>query len=192
MKKNMWIAGLAVGATAMAASADFYSVDLNGQSNTSGVIGDHTFALGDVASVDSISMTLATTWGGDFEIFLTASNGTVYTIMNDNAATSGSTNFDMGVVAGNGALSNVATYNFVASGGSAWVAPHSAGGTYNSNQYPAGGFAAGNWRIFVNDDAGGDVSSVGNFTMHYTLVPAPGAFALLGLGGLAATRRRRA
>lgn len=39
-------------------------------------------------------------------------------------------------------------------------------------------------------DSWGTTSVAGNF-LAYTIVPAPGAFALLGLGGLAAARRRR-
>jgi MYXO-CTERM domain-containing protein len=194
MKKTL-IAGLALGAVAMTASAENYSFDLNGQSDTSGIIGDHDFGLGAVASVESISLNLATTWGGDFEITLTASDGSSYEFMNDNQNGGSSTNYDLGQVAGDGTLANVATYVFVASGGGSWdpgATGFAGAGTYNANAFPAGGFAAGTWNILVNDDAGGDISSVGNFTMNYTAVPAPGALALLGLGGLAVTRRRRA
>jgi MYXO-CTERM domain-containing protein len=55
---------------------------------------------------------------------------------------------------------------------------------------PGGGFGIGtNW---VGIDALGNGRSEMAFRLDGTVVPAPGAFALLGLGGLAAARRRRA
>lgn len=48
--------------------------------------------------------------------------------------------------------------------------------------------------VFTFDGASSDTGNnrLDNVTINGTLVPAPGAFALLGLGGLAAARRRRA
>ncbi|HED54817.1 MAG TPA: PEP-CTERM sorting domain-containing protein [Phycisphaerales bacterium] len=51
--------------------------------------------------------------------------------------------------------------------------------------------AAGNWSIFITDNAGGDTGTVETISLEFTAVPAPASLALLGLGGLAATRRRR-
>jgi len=51
--------------------------------------------------------------------------------------------------------------------------------------------AAGNWSIFITDNAGGDTGTVETLSLEFAPVPAPASLALLGLGGLAATRRRR-
>lgn len=46
------------------------------------------------------------------------------------------------------------------------------------------------WEGFVDNAGAGDAILNGNISFQY-VVPAPGAFAVLGLGGLVATRRRR-
>jgi subtilisin-like proprotein convertase family protein len=48
----------------------------------------------------------------------------------------------------------------------------------------------GLWSLRVYDGAAGDVGSLGNFTIGFFNVPAPGALALLGLAGLVGRRRR--
>lgn len=50
--------------------------------------------------------------------------------------------------------------------------------------------SAGMWTIIAQDTAGGDTGTIDRIVLH--TVPTPGAMALLGLGGLVATRRRRA
>lgn len=50
--------------------------------------------------------------------------------------------------------------------------------------------SAGSWTLYVGDSAGGDFGILDGFTLQ--ILPAPGALALLGLAGLAGTRRRRA
>ena len=49
----------------------------------------------------------------------------------------------------------------------------------------------GEWSLFISDRAGGDVGTVRGWSITFNNVPAPGALALLGLGGLVAGRRRR-
>jgi hypothetical protein len=54
----------------------------------------------------------------------------------------------------------------------------------------------GDWNMgtFIGSDTGGDVVSVASGEMYFiveTAIPAPGAFALLGLAGMAGRRRRR-
>ena len=49
------------------------------------------------------------------------------------------------------------------------------------------GSGAGNLLLLFNTFAGADIKVM----YEYELIPAPGALALLGLGGLVATRRRR-
>jgi len=50
---------------------------------------------------------------------------------------------------------------------------------------------AGAWSLVIYDWAGGDAGSLGSWTLNYTPIPAPGAFALLGVGALLGARRRR-
>ncbi|MCW5766284.1 MAG: hypothetical protein KIT68_09950 [Phycisphaeraceae bacterium] len=50
--------------------------------------------------------------------------------------------------------------------------------------------ATGTWTLFVRDLGSGDTGEILSWSV--TILPTPGAAALLGIGGLAATRRRRA
>ena len=47
------------------------------------------------------------------------------------------------------------------------------------------------WRLYVSDNAGGDLGTLMAWSMSITQVPAPSALALLGLAGFAGRRRRR-
>lgn len=53
-----------------------------------------------------------------------------------------------------------------------------------------GADGTGTWTVFITDREGGDTGDI--LSASVTLIPTPGAAALLGLGGLAAARRRRA
>ncbi len=188
MKKKVMLAAIAATMFAGSAFADIYSNDLNvdWDTSTTGEVATDTFNLGAIDSIDSISLDLSHTWASDFEIFLTAPDATVYTLMMDQGSLS-----DLGI-AGTGFLDDVATYTFVESGGdNTWGEfPLNPAGTYDALIWGGGAHAAGEWFLSINDDAGGDGGAVGTFTVNYT-VPAPGAFALLGLGGFAFIRRRR-
>lgn len=49
------------------------------------------------------------------------------------------------------------------------------------------------YRIYIGDDTGAQVDGfdAGEVTLHFRAVPAPGALALMGMGGLALSRRKR-
>ena len=49
----------------------------------------------------------------------------------------------------------------------------------------------GDWTLTITDSAGGDTGVLRGWGFGVTNVPAPGALALMGLGGLVAARRRR-
>lgn len=53
-----------------------------------------------------------------------------------------------------------------------------------------GASLAGTWTLSISDNAGLDTGALGGWTLSAT-VPTPSSMALLGLGGLVATRRRR-
>jgi subtilisin-like proprotein convertase family protein len=190
------IATAAVAAVSLAtvASADVFSNDYNIEwpTDQTGEILSAPISLPGVATIDSISLDIAHTWGNDLLITLTSPTGDVFDLMNDEVDQGGSGNFDMGLIAADGSLANVATYNFVEAGGlDVWddtsgVAP---GGTYNANSWASTGWDAGDWTLSVSDLVGGDGGAIGNVTIMYT-IPAPGALALLGLAGLAGRRRR--
>lgn len=54
-----------------------------------------------------------------------------------------------------------------------------------------GTMKAGTWTLTITDNAGGDTGMLRGWSITMNNVPAPGAAALLGLGGLLAARRRR-
>lgn len=69
-------------------------------------------------------------------------------------------------------------------------------GMMTHNWYSAqelGDYAA-TYRVFIADDQGAQVTSIGQttITLNFRAVPAPSSLALLGVGSLVATRRRRA
>lgn len=64
-------------------------------------------------------------------------------------------------------------------------------GPYGTSLLSAFGTSVnGDWSLFVLDDASADIGSIAG-GWQIEVVPAPGAMALMGLGSLVATRRRR-
>jgi len=55
-----------------------------------------------------------------------------------------------------------------------------------------GSSSAGTWTLTISDNATFDTGSLGGWILTLTPVPSPSTLALVGLGGLAAARRRRA
>lgn len=51
--------------------------------------------------------------------------------------------------------------------------------------------ANGMWSLYINDENAADTGTFDGWTLDIVTVPAPASAALLGLGGLAAARRRR-
>jgi len=153
----------------------------------------------------SLTWTPAHTWAGDIVAVLTAPNGDNVHVMARLA--SGTTN-------GAGESSDLlGTYRFFDAGASFLTAGAAVAGglpiapgdygrytTLGGTTVPAAdadGYSVftgdnlnGTWTLRLSDWAGGDVGTVSASSI--TIVPTPGAMALLGLGGLAAARRRRA
>lgn len=137
-------------------------------------------------------------WIGDIIATLTSPNGTVHTLMNRvGRLTTGSG--DSSNVNGNYIFADGgADLWFAATGGaSTYVIP---GGTYattgagsagstSMNAAFAGQNGNGLWTLSLSDVAGGDTGGITGWQL--TIVPAPGALALAGLGGIVTARRKR-
>lgn len=54
-----------------------------------------------------------------------------------------------------------------------------------------GGALGGTWRLFINDNAGGDTGAISGWSFNVDAVPEPASMAVLGLGAAALLRRRR-
>lgn len=184
-------AAIAALSLASIASADMVTntYDITWASGDTGEIFSDAIALPEVASIDAITLDISHTWSADLLITLTSPTGDVFDLMNNNGG-----NTDMGINAADGSLANVAPYTYLESGsgnGTFFGGAPLGGGTYDANAWASGGWAAGDWTLSVSDTVGGDGGSIGDVTIMYT-IPAPGALALLGLAGLAGSRRRRA
>jgi MYXO-CTERM domain-containing protein len=189
------VAGLAAGATGQV----FYgggaggSIPDNGAS--SGNVFSSTINIADNLSIQDVNVNLsglAHTWVGDLLITLSHNGTTV--AMSDRPGVpatgagfswnlNGNYNFDD--EAANGTWESVGTQ------ASTFNLP---GGDYKSEQALSafdGMSTAGAWTLTISDGAGADLGSLVSWGMTITAVPAPGAFAVLGLGGLVAARRRR-
>lgn len=167
-----------------------------------------------ISSFNSLTVTMGHSFVGDLVMTLTSPSGAVADIVVRPGVTT-ATGFGSGANFGSSSATaaGTATYTFVQSGGLDLM-PAPASGLYAPGSYnilsavgpivvaPGAsgvGYAAfngadvnGTWTLTVRDLAAGDTGAVVDWSMDITTVPTPGAAALIGLGGLAATRRRRA
>ena len=196
MKKSLIaVAALAITGAAAAGSSETVVVDIDWGTGDTGPVGMASFSLPDLVSIDSICVDISHTWGADINMSVAGdTNGSMFELMNDNDSADGG-NYDMGV-AGTGTLDDVAAYEFVETGTliSDLGAGDFLGGVtgLQANSWTAGALGADTYTFSVEDLVGGDGGAIGSLVIKYTAVPAPGAVALLGLAGLAGTRRRRA
>lgn len=182
------VAAILATAGAATAQSETFVLDIEGFGGSAEVLLDTTFDLPAIDSIDSVVIDIAHSWASDIDLTLMSPGGMMFDITSDNGS---------GVLLGDGGslLAGVGRYEFVpAAGNGTWndfgFGDSAPAGTYDAEAWVDGPFAAGTWSIFLADDAGGDDGAVGSVVVNYT-IPAPGALALLGLGGLAAVRRRR-
>lgn len=200
----------AIGIVAAGASAQTMNFDANlanwGADDPNGngtgdaaVIYQTTFDLPAIQSIDSAYFDFAHSFLSDMHLTLQAPNGDLFLFARGRDAANEppyNAPFDGGDLGDGGSeLAGVERY-FFAENGSVWndgdggTAPLP-GDTHESIDWFSGPYAAGSWTLTVEDawDTADD-GALGSLGVNYT-VPAPGAVALLGLGGLAAIRRRR-
>lgn len=167
-----------------------------------------------VSSVQSITFTnLVHTWMGDLQAVLFDPNGVGHNIfVRPGVGAGGST---VGA-----SLDFNGTYAFfesgapgnlpiVTGGGTAILPPGDYNQTFEGSPTALGSWVsgaqnifntplsqisggAGDWSLVIYDWVSGDIGSIGSWTLDYTPIPAPGAFALLGAAAFLGARRRRA
>lgn len=216
MNKLALAAGLTTTAIAGAAfGTDFVTdgnnVDMSGfddlYDGTIGSMVSLTVLATDVGALTDVNVTvdIAHTWAGDLTMKLQSPSGTLISLVSragyaepaddgsgccgessdlvfgniytfDDAAASSSETM------GSGGEDPIASFSLFSSGF----------GTDHGLTSLNGESSAGVWTLYIGDGAAGDVGVFDGFTLSLSGVPAPGALALLGLAGLAGTRRRRA
>ncbi|MFO0829477.1 MAG: proprotein convertase P-domain-containing protein [Phycisphaerales bacterium] len=144
---------------------------------------------------------LTHTWVGDVVITLTLPDATVITIADRIGKTSATTGFgDSSNFGGNYTFNDAGgdIWASAASGDTNFVIPTGAyrasaaltGAAINLNALIAGKNVTGDWKLTITDGAAGDTGSYTDWSLNFSIVPTPGALALLGLAGLAGRRRR--
>lgn len=155
-----------------------------------------TGGTGPIADVNVTLLQGLHTWADDMEIALVSPSGTVVELMNDAGGSNdiaGDLTFDDEATMEIGDLTGDGFEGF---------------GTFRPSVYEVGmnnpladgsmlslfdgESANGNWSLYVFDDAAGDTGQfMDGWSIEITLVPAPASAGLLGLSGLALSRRRR-
>ncbi len=168
---------------------------LPGQATGSGALTTITGALtgGDIDLfainiVDFANFTATVTGSFDSQLFLFNASG-LGVVANDDQPSNAQSRIQSALVNANGLYYiAISSYNLdpISSGG--LIFPNTPFTGQNGPTGPGGGSALSGWQ-------GSGSGSTNNYTITFTgteAVPTPGAFALMGMGGLLAARRRRA
>jgi len=153
-------------------------------------------AAGAIIDVNITMNDGAHTWADDMDVVLQSPSGTRVNIWANAGGgddVQGSVTFDDQAAA---PIDDATGGNFVAGTG---VFQTSVYGTDDLNGASDGTLlslfngedANGTWSLFVYDSTGADTGAFQGWTLDIETIPAPASAALLGLGGLAAARRRR-
>lgn len=166
----------------------------------------YTITVGDAGQVGTFNGVtlngLAHAFLGDLTATLTAPDGTVITIFDRIGKSSPDSGF--------GDSSNfLGNYAFKDGGASIWAAAQAVNGSsvvaagiyaasapltgapLNLQSLLAGRSTLGDWKLTISDFSVGEVGTLSGWVLDFSVVPSPGAVALLGLAGLTRSRRRR-
>lgn len=201
------VAGLAIASAAMAQGFQTYggavdpAVPIPDNNQTGASVSIDVASNGfDIVGDIFVGIIVRHTWQGDLRITLTSPGGTTV-VLTDRPGVPQSTFGFSADNFGNPATGDpmffdvvpfaTETYDLpqVASPGIAnvtgsWLAEGDLSNFIGENK-------VGVWTLTAVDNAGGDTGAIEFFSLTIGKVPAPGAAALLGLGGLVAARRRR-
>jgi len=142
-----------------------------------------------IATMDYVYIDISHTWVGDLLITLSGPGGASVALINRPGVPA---NFF-------GNSDNLDGVYFFEMGGLVFPEDASEAGLVPQDIYaPVDNFSRffntqkqGEWTLTITDFAGGDSGVLRGWGFGVTNIPAPGALALMGLGGLAAARRRR-
>ena len=214
MRKFILVAGTAALALSGAALGNTYSTDGNAidlapfddlYDGSLGSMASVSLNVGDSLSISDVNVTvdIEHTWAGDLTWKLMSPNGTLVDLVS--RAGFAETADDGNGCCGESSdlvFGNIYTIDDQA-GTSSETMGSGGDDPINSFSHYSSGFgnefglsslngenAQGVWTLYIGDGAGGDTGILDGFTLEITGVPAPGAFARLGLAGFAARRRR--
>ncbi len=193
------VAGLAVASSALAVPVDknysrSYEVPLPladaaaapGVTTSNLTVND----IGLIATMDYVYVDITHTWVGDLQITLSGPGGASVSLIDrpgvpqsffgNSDDLNGVYFFEMGGL----------VFPELAGGAGGIVAPDIYAPADNFSRF-FNTQKQGEWTLTITDSAAGDTGVLRAWGFGVTNIPAPGALALMGLGGLAAARRRR-
>lgn len=184
------LAALAGSAAAQSFNGAGFAIPDNNPAGASSSI-----VITDSGNIVNLTVTLnnaAHTWVGDLIIRLSNGSTTIDLINRPGVPEVSTVGFSWNLL-GDYTFDDAAATSFESIGNGVGSAFNLPSGSYSPEQALAafnGASLAGTWTLSISDNAGLDTGSIGSWTLT-AVVPAPASLAMLGLGGLAAARRRR-
>lgn len=148
----------------------------------------HTFHLGAISGILSVSIELSHTRAADIDFTLRAPTAQTFVLSTDNGGTSDLNGLYTFVSVsdpngGNGSWTNL--------GATVTIPP----GFYDAESWvgSSSGWSAGDWTLILTDDASTETGSVGQISVNYSVIPEPGMawFLAVAACGFVALGRRR-
>ncbi len=137
-----------------------------------------------IQSIELVLTGLSHTHPEDLDIYLISPFGETVEVMTDKGDSVGIVNFNLVFNDSGSALPGDA---FGLVNNTTYATEDTAGGM---NKYIGNSGGTDAWELVIIDDSTGDAGSLESYTLRGTYVPEPASLLLLGVGGLAALRRR--